>query len=59
MRRRITKTKTGKRLMAREKRISRGKNKGLTDGQVAYRKAKKKREDYYKHEDKLARYRPK
>jgi len=58
MRRRITRTKTGKRLMKRVRRITPAKNKGLTPEQVAYRKRRKRLEDYYKHEADLARFRP-
>ena len=56
MRRRVTQTATGKRLMARVKRIT--KNSGLTEAQIAYRKRRKQTEDYYKREAQLARYRP-
>ena len=48
-------TTTGKRLKARVKRITSVKSRGLTPSQVAYRKHKKKLDDYYARERKLAR----
>jgi len=58
MRSRITKTATGKRLQKRRVHITSAKNKGSTPEQIAYRKRRKKLEDYYKHERQLERYRP-
>ena len=55
MRRRITKTKTGKRLQSRLNRITPKGESGLTPEQIRYRKDKKKRDDFWKHESSLAR----
>ena len=53
--RRITKTAIGKRLQARRKKITPKGERGLTEGQIRYRNDRKKRDDYWKHEAKLAR----
>ena len=59
MRRRTASTAIGKRLKKRVSRIAPKKERGLTEGQIRYRKRKKKVEDYWKHESTLQRrYRP-
>ena len=55
MRRRITKTAIGKRLQARRNKITPKSQRGLTEGQIRYRKDKKKRDAFWAHENDLAR----
>ena len=55
MRRRITKTATGKRLQSRLNKIKPKSQRGLTEGQIRYREDKKKRDVFWKHEASLAR----
>ena len=55
MRRRITKTATGKRLQSRLNKIKPKSQRGLTEGQIRYRKDKKKRDAFWAHEKDLAR----
>lgn len=58
MRTRASQTKLASRLRKRVRRLPSSKDRGLTPSQLAYRRDKKKRDDYYAHEAKLWRFRP-